>query len=378
MGMEVGRQAGPPRQSSEGHFRGRRPFQGGPQNGTGAPESEEASIPGGGQAPFTVRRANPGPKLVRPSPRRLHLWGLSWERRGPWGRRRADPERPGPAAVPALLDLRVSLELQQFQLLGHEALHRCRGHGRSPARAQSRGGPAAARGAAPGRTRCVDAPGSRHFRFRCGKMAAAVAARALPVTFGRLAFACSRSVLRASGPGAASLWSASRRFGSQSASSPQGYVPKTSLSSPPWPEVVLPDPVEEARHHTEVVEKVNELIARGQYGRLFAVVHFASHQWKVTSEDLILIENKLDIACGERIRLEKVLLVGADDFTLLGRPLLGKDLVRVEATVIEKTESWPRVNMRFQKRKNYKRKRIIVNPQTVLRINTIEIAPRLC
>lgn len=59
---------------------------------------------------------------------------------------------------------------------------------------------------------------------------------------------------------------------------------------------------------TEVVEKVNELIARGRYGRLFAVVHFASHQWKVTSEDLILIENKLDVACGERIRLEKVRL----------------------------------------------------------------------
>lgn len=68
---------------------------------------------------------------------------------------------------------------------------------------------------------------------------------------------------------------------------------------------------------------MNELIATGQYGRLFAVVHFASHQWKVTSEDLILIENELDIECGERIRLEKVLLVGADNFTLLGKPLLG-------------------------------------------------------
>lgn len=56
----------------------------------------------------------------------------------------------------------------------------------------------------------------------------------------------------------------------------------------------------------EVVKKVNELIAAGQYGRLFAVVHFASHQWKVTAEDLILIENELDIKCGERIRLEKV------------------------------------------------------------------------
>nr|XP_060460501.1 large ribosomal subunit protein bL21m [Panthera onca] len=179
-------------------------------------------------------------------------------------------------------------------------------------------------------------------------------------------------------PGAASLGSASRRFGSQSTSVPQGYVPETSLSSPPWPEIVLPDPAEETRQHAEVVGKVNELIATGQYGRLFAVVHFASHQWKVTSEDLILIDNELDVACGERIRLEKVLLVGADNFTLLGKPLLGKDLVRVEATVIEKTESWPKINMKFQRRKNYRRKKVIVNPQTVLRVNTIEIAPCLC
>ncbi|KAG8522550.1 39S ribosomal protein L21, mitochondrial, partial [Galemys pyrenaicus] len=135
------------------------------------------------------------------------------------------------------------------------------------------------------------------------------------------------------------------------------YVPKTSLSSPPWPEVVLPDPTEEARHHTELVAKVNQLIAGGQHGRLFAVVHFASRQWKVTAEDLILVENALDAACGERIRLEKVLLVGAADFTILGRPLLRQDLVRVEATVIEKTESWPKVNMKFKKRKNYKKKR---------------------
>ncbi|XP_014796198.1 PREDICTED: 39S ribosomal protein L21, mitochondrial isoform X1 [Calidris pugnax] len=75
--------------------------------------------------------------------------------------------------------------------------------------------------------------------------------------------------------------------------------------------------------------------------------------------------------------LKHVLLVGADDFTLIGRPLLGKELVRVEATVIEKTESWPKINMRFWKRHNYQRKKIIVHPQTVLRINTIEIFPSL-
>ncbi|XP_053418462.1 39S ribosomal protein L21, mitochondrial [Nycticebus coucang] len=208
-------------------------------------------------------------------------------------------------------------------------------------------------------------------------MAAAVRVSALTVTLGRLVSSCSRSILRPPGPGAASLRSASPRFSSQSTSFPQGYVPKTSLSSPPWPEVVLPDPTEETRHHTEVVGKVNELIATGQYGRLFAVVHFAGHQWKVTSEDLILVENGLEAACGERIRLEKVLLVGAENFTLLGRPLLGKDLVRVEATVIEKTESWPKINMKFRKRKNFRRKKIIVTPQTVLRINAIEVAPCL-
>lgn len=209
-------------------------------------------------------------------------------------------------------------------------------------------------------------------------MAAAVAASVLQGTFGRLVSAYSRSVLRTSRPGTAPPWSAPRRLSSQHTSSLRGCVPKTSLGSPPWPDIVLPDPVEETRHHAEVVGQVNELIAAGRYGRLFAVVHFASHQWKVTAEDLILIENELDVACGERIRLEKVLLVGADDFTLLGKPLLGKELVRVEATVIEKTESWPKINMKFQKRKNYQRKRITVNPQTVLRINSIEIAPCLC
>uniref|UniRef100_A0A8D1Y4X1 Large ribosomal subunit protein bL21m n=1 Tax=Sus scrofa TaxID=9823 RepID=A0A8D1Y4X1_PIG len=137
-------------------------------------------------------------------------------------------------------------------------------------------------------------------------MAAAVAASVLQGTFGRLVSAYSRSVLRTSRPGTAPPWSAPRRLSSQHTSSLRGCVPKTSLGSPPWPDIVLPDPVEETRHHAEVVGQVNELIAAGRYGRLFAVVHFAGHQWKVTAEDLILIENELDVACGERIRLEKV------------------------------------------------------------------------
>ncbi|XP_051755949.1 39S ribosomal protein L21, mitochondrial [Ctenopharyngodon idella] len=158
---------------------------------------------------------------------------------------------------------------------------------------------------------------------------------------------------------------------------PASYVPPTSLSRPPWPELPVLDPEEDGQKHQVIVQKVKSLIEKGEYGRLFAVVHFAGRQWKVTNEDLILIENHIDAACGDRIRLEKVLLVGGNDFTLIGKPILGCDLVQVHATVIEKTESWPMVHMRFWKRHRFQRKRIIIQPQTVLRINTIDVSPRL-
>lgn len=98
---------------------------------------------------------------------------------------------------------------------------------------------------------------------------------------------------------------------------------------------------------------------------------------QVTDEDLILLENHVEAACGDRLRLEKVLLVGARNFTLVGRPLLAKELVRVEATVLEKTQSWPKVHMRFWKRHRFQRKKIIVQPQTVLRINSVRLVPAL-
>ncbi|XP_074086995.1 large ribosomal subunit protein bL21m [Macrotis lagotis] len=203
--------------------------------------------------------------------------------------------------------------------------------------------------------------------------------RLLPAGGGGFCFpAASGAATRLGGTlGAVHLWPAFHSHRSQSTSDQDRILPKTSLTSPPWPQIILPDPKEEIEHHQEVVQRVNELIATGQYGRLFAVVHFASRQWKVTDGDLILIENTLEAKCGERIRMEKVLLVGADDFTLIGKPLLGLDVVRVEATVIEKTESWPRIYMKFKRRKNFRRKKIFIRPQTVLRINTVEIAPSL-
>lgn len=97
-----------------------------------------------------------------------------------------------------------------------------------------------------------------------------------------------------------------RHQSSRSVSVPSSVVPLTSLSRPPWPEVKPICPEEEQRQHAAVVQKVNSLITNEDYGRLFAVVHFAGRQWKVTNEDLILIENHIAAGCGDRIKMEKV------------------------------------------------------------------------
>ncbi|PIK56790.1 putative 39S ribosomal protein L21, mitochondrial isoform X3 [Apostichopus japonicus] len=90
-------------------------------------------------------------------------------------------------------------------------------------------------------------------------------------------------------------------------------------------------------------------------GRVFAVVLIGGSQFKVTAEDLIQFVGHVEADVGERIRLEKVLLVGGDNFSVIGKPLLSSDMVRIEATVVEKTLSEKKILFRFKRRMNYKR-----------------------
>lgn len=58
---------------------------------------------------------------------------------------------------------------------------------------------------------------------------------------------------------------------------------------------------------------------------------------------------------GDRVRLEKVLAVGARDFTLFGRPVLPREQVNVEATCIEKSLDYPQIVYRFLQRRRFKK-----------------------
>ena len=54
---------------------------------------------------------------------------------------------------------------------------------------------------------------------------------------------------------------------------------------------------------------------------IFAVVQLAGTQYKITKDDLILAE-KLDFDIGDQFEVERILLLGTKDYTVIGRPYL--------------------------------------------------------
>ncbi|CAH1798471.1 unnamed protein product [Owenia fusiformis] len=130
----------------------------------------------------------------------------------------------------------------------------------------------------------------------------------------------------------------------------------------------------ETQDAKDVAEQISN-VAQDEHtlGRLFAVVQVFGKQRKVTPEDIIVVDNMMEADIGDKIRLEKVLLVGSQDFTLIGRPLLSRNMVNVEATVVEKTLEYVKIFFTYKKRKDVRKMRLTRQGQTFLRINSIEV-----
>ncbi|XP_017072125.1 39S ribosomal protein L21, mitochondrial [Drosophila eugracilis] len=123
-----------------------------------------------------------------------------------------------------------------------------------------------------------------------------------------------------------------------------------------------------------ICERINQQVQKSEQGRLFAVVHLCGKQFKVTPGDIILVEGYWPPTIGDQISLDKVLLAGARDFTLVGRPILEPGLISVKATVVEKTLSHTKTHFRKKRRKQYMRINFQRSPHTMIRINSIELA----
>ncbi|XP_030380257.1 39S ribosomal protein L21, mitochondrial [Scaptodrosophila lebanonensis] len=122
-----------------------------------------------------------------------------------------------------------------------------------------------------------------------------------------------------------------------------------------------------------ICDRINQQVAKAEQGRLFAVVHLCGKQFKITPGDIILVEGYWPPTIGDEISLDKVLLAGARDFTIVGRPILEPGLVTVKATVIEKTLTHTKTHFKKKRRKQYMRINFQRSPNTMIRINSIEV-----
>lgn len=154
----------------------------------------------------------------------------------------------------------------------------------------------------------------------------------------------------------------------------------SSLSERPFStsvsqEYVVDDTIAHKTFSDNIIKTVNEAIVKNN--RLFAVVHVCGKQFKITDNDLILIDGYWPPNVGDRIKLQKVLLVGGQDFTLIGRPVLNPEIVNITATVVDKDLSHTRTHFERIKRKQYMRINFVRKEITILRINSVNIAQHI-
>ena len=106
----------------------------------------------------------------------------------------------------------------------------------------------------------------------------------------------------------------------------------------------------------------------------FAVVELGGTQYKVAADDVIAVE-KMQVEVGSIIHVNRVLLVGSKDATIIGSPLV-KD-ASVEAVVEEQTLADKVIVFKKKRRKGYRRWKGHRSPLTILRINDINLPPGL-
>ncbi|CAH0406739.1 unnamed protein product [Chilo suppressalis] len=153
-------------------------------------------------------------------------------------------------------------------------------------------------------------------------------------------------------------------------SSPGGFLSRFVTNLTPVEDKAIP------QTSKEVIATCNKLIEQNP-SRSFAIIHLLGKQWRVTDGDLLVVEGYWPPNIGDKITLDKVLLAATKDFSLIGRPLVQPGLVTVTATVISKGLSHTRTHFKKKRRKQYMRINFQRAEQTMLRINSVDIASKI-
>lgn len=103
---------------------------------------------------------------------------------------------------------------------------------------------------------------------------------------------------------------------------------------------------------------------------MFAIIKTGGKQYRVQEGDLLEVE-KLPAEPGQKFHFSQVLLIGSDEETLIGTPLVEKALVRAE--VIENFKDEKVIIFKKKRRKQYRRTR--GHRQELTRVKIEKIIP---
>lgn len=101
---------------------------------------------------------------------------------------------------------------------------------------------------------------------------------------------------------------------------------------------------------------------------MYAVIKTGGKQYRVSEGDVLYIE-KLDIAEGEKVEFEEVLVVSKEGETLVGAPVVNG--AKVEATVLQQGKGKKVVVFKYKPKKDYRKKQGHRQPYTKVQIDKI-------
>lgn len=101
----------------------------------------------------------------------------------------------------------------------------------------------------------------------------------------------------------------------------------------------------------------------------FAVVELSGTQFKITIDDMIVADHIESCDIGQTLPLEKVLLIGTKESTLIGRPYI--EGAKVMVVVEEKTKDKKVIAFKMRRRKNSRRTKGFRRQLTILRVKDI-------
>ncbi|MDN5347283.1 MAG: large subunit ribosomal protein [Clostridia bacterium] len=103
---------------------------------------------------------------------------------------------------------------------------------------------------------------------------------------------------------------------------------------------------------------------------MYAIIETGGKQYRVSEGESLRVE-KLPVAEGEMVTLDRVLAVGSEEGLKVGKPILQG--ARVLARVEKQGKGKKIIVFKYKPKKNYRRKQGHRQPYTQIRIEKIEI-----